>query len=215
MFTSGISAGSSLMQRMSAGRGVDAVEQRVRHLQNLIQSTSPPSGDSFSQQLKAKATPSASSNALHNPTLSVSAKGVVQPPTNLNTKASALWPLITQQASQHKIDPALIAAVIQQESGFNANATSKAGAQGLMQLMPATAKSLGVTNSLDPAQNIAAGTKYLSQKLSEFNGNIPLALAAYNAGSGAVKKHDGIPPYAETQGYVRKILSQYLSHKNA
>ena len=205
------------MQRMSAGRGVDAVEQRVRQLQHLIQSTSTsPTADSFSKQLQAKAsTPTANPYGPQAPTLSVSAKGVVQPPTNLNTKASALWPLITQQASQHKIDPALVAAVIPQESGFNNNATSKAGAQGLMQLMPATAKSLGVTDSLDPAQNIAAGTKYLSQKLSEFNCNIPLALAAYNAGSGAVKKYDGIPPYAETQGYVRKILGQYLSHKNA
>ncbi len=197
------------MQRMAAGRGVDAVEQRVRQLQHLIQSNAAPANN-FAQQLQATASGNTSA-----PTLSVSAKGMVQPPKNLGNKVTSLWPLITQQANQHKIDPALVAAVIQQESGFNANATSKAGAQGLMQLMPATAKSLGVTDSLDPAQNIAAGTKYLSQKLSEFNGNIPLALAAYNAGSGAVKKHDGIPPYTETQGYVRKILSQYLSHKNA
>jgi len=209
MFTSGINAGSSLMQRMAAGRGIDAVEQRVRHLQGLIQAGASSASD-FSQQLQTVA-----SNSPTASTLSVSAKGVVQPPKNLSNKVSTLWPLITQQASQHKIDPALVVAVIQQESGFNSNATSKAGAQGLMQLMPSTAKSLGVTDALDPSQNIAAGTKYLSQKLAEFNGNIPLALAAYNAGSGAVKKYDGIPPYAETQGYVRKILSQYLSHKNA
>ena len=101
-------------------------------------------------------------------------------------------------------------ALIQQESGFNQNAISKTGAQGLMQLMPSTAKSMGVTNAFNPSQNIEGGVKYLKGLLDRFNGNTILALAAYNAGPNAVKEHNGIPPYKETQNYVRNILKNYL-----
>jgi soluble lytic murein transglycosylase-like protein len=112
---------------------------------------------------------------------------------------------VSQAAKKHQVDPALIRALMHAESAFNPNAVSHKGAQGLMQLMPGTAKELGVEDALIPSQNIAGGAKYIAQLLKRFNGNIQLATAAYNAGPNAVKKYNGVPPYKETEVYVERV----------
>jgi hypothetical protein len=114
--------------------------------------------------------------------------------------------LILQAADRHQVDPALIKAIIMAESGYNPRAVSKKGARGLMQLMPRTAKSLGVKDSLDPEHNINGGVKYFSQLLNRFNGNVKLALAAYNAGARYVRQYQGVPPFGATRVYIKKVL---------
>jgi len=123
--------------------------------------------------------------------------------------------LITKYADKNGLDEDFVKAVINQESGFNPNATSHCGAMGLMQLMPSTAQGLGVTDAYNPEQNIEGGTKYLKGLMDRFGNDKQLALAAYNAGPNAVKKYGGIPPYAETQNYVKKVLSKYDTYKGA
>ena len=125
------------------------------------------------------------------------------------TRPSQFDPLITQAANSHSLDPRLVKSVMLVESGFNPSAVSPKGARGLMQLMPATASRHGARDVHDPAQNIAAGTKYLSHLLGLFGGNLEKSLAAYNAGEGAVARYGGIPPYNETRNYVRRALTAY------
>jgi soluble lytic murein transglycosylase-like protein len=122
--------------------------------------------------------------------------------------------IIREAASRHGVDEALVKAVIRVESDFHARARSPKGALGLMQLMPATARRHRVTRVLEPSDNVDGGVRHLNLLIRRYNGNLTLALAAYNAGEGAVDKYNGIPPYAETQGYVTRVLEyhkRYLS----
>jgi len=122
-----------------------------------------------------------------------------------------LEPVIRRHSSQQQLHPALIRAVIKAESGFDPRAVSRAGAIGLMQLMPQTARQLNVTNPFDPAQNVDAGVRHLKKLLQDFGGNVKLSLAAYNAGEGAVHRSSGIPNYAETKNYVKRISALYAN----
>jgi hypothetical protein len=123
--------------------------------------------------------------------------------------ADQLRALAVSAAQRHGLDPDLVLAVVAVESGFQAKAVSPKGAQGLMQLMPATASSLGVADAFDPEQNLDGGVRHLGSLLTLYDGDLTRALAAYNAGQGAVARHNGVPPYAETRAYVKKVLSRY------
>lgn len=136
------------------------------------------------------------------------------PENHFQTAAKAysrdeLRKLILKFSEQYKVDPSLVEAVVKAESAYDVMAISHKGAQGLMQLMPATAESLGVSNAHDPKENLEGGVQYLRKLLDHYQGNVDLALAAYNAGIGAVEKHQGIPPYPETIDYVAKVRKYY------
>jgi len=121
-------------------------------------------------------------------------------------------PLIQKASDKYKVDYSLVKAVIKAESNFNHKAVSPKGARGLMQLMPKTASTLQVRDSFEPESNIEGGVKYLRYLMNVYNGHLPLALAAYNAGEKAVARYGGIPPYAETQGYVRRVMALYKQY---
>jgi soluble lytic murein transglycosylase-like protein len=125
-----------------------------------------------------------------------------------------LHPIVIQTASRHQIDPALVKAIIMAESGFNTRAISKRGAKGLMQLMPATAQALGVEDIFNPKQNISGGVRYFKQLVTQFDGDVELALAAYNAGSRNVMHYQGIPPFKATQYYIKKVFKYYRIYKD-
>ena len=135
---------------------------------------------------------------------------LVKPASDKGYSKQQIKELISNIAAKHGVNDKLVKALVNQESGFNPTVVSKAGATGLMQLMPATAKSLGVTNPKDPVQNVDGGVRYLKSMMERYNGNLILALAAYNAGPAAVDKYGGVPPYKETQNYVKNILANYL-----
>jgi soluble lytic murein transglycosylase-like protein len=165
-------------------------------------STSP---SSFAATLQsATAAPAATAATATTPTTPAATTGQVTSTLSPSVPYAAQ---ITAAAQQNGIDPALLAGLIKQESGFNPTATSSAGAVGLTQLMPGTAASLGVTDPTDPTQSIQGGARYLAQQLTTFGGDATKALAAYNAGPGAVQQYGGVPPYAETQNYVKDVLA--------
>jgi len=137
------------------------------------------------------------------------------PPSVSGRKAEYLYHIfIIQTASHYQIDPALIKAIIMAESGYNTKAVSKRGAKGLMQLMPETAQSLGVEDIFNPHQNITGGVQYFKQMVNRFNGDVKLALAAYNAGSRNVRNYKGIPPFKATRIYIKKVFKYYQIYKN-
>jgi soluble lytic murein transglycosylase-like protein len=145
-------------------------------------------------------------------------QGAVVPKTEKLTSSatisntpSSIEGMIEKAAQTYNLDPKLLKSVIRHESNFNPKAKSHVGAIGLMQLMPSTARALGVDNPYDPMQNVLGGAKYLRKMLDKYDGNLHLALAAYNAGPGNVDKYGGIPPFKETQRYVQKITDTYLT----
>ena len=155
--------------------------------------------DNSSVQKLATEHPTQSRNLTNTP--------VVTPVSQNFNGEKSLNGLIGAMGQKYGVDPNLIREVVNAESGFNSQAVSPAGAQGLMQLMPGTASSYGVKNSFDSVQNLDGGTHFLKDLLDRFKGNVPLSLAAYNAGPGAVEKYQGVPPYKETQAYVQKIMA--------
>lgn len=141
------------------------------------------------------------------PTASHSCHGIT--PTILAQRAEPYLTTVRHYATHYGIDPNLVRAVITVESCFDRQAVSRVGAQGLMQLMPATARELGVQNSFDALDNIRGGIRYLHRMLQEFDQDITLALAAYNAGPGAVRRHNGVPPFNETRNYITRVMDHY------
>lgn len=186
----------SMFQEMLTGlMSSDALENTSQSLGSLLSTVE----NEAQSILQSNALPS-----INPSTTAVTTKQTSETVTNFDD-------IINEAATLYNLPEKLIKSVIKQESNFNPSATSYAGAAGLMQLMPATARSLGVDDVTDPKQNIMGGSKYLSQMLSRYNGDIEIALAAYNAGPGNVDKYNGIPPFSETQNYVQKVFKNYMS----
>lgn len=221
-----------------------SVATRVQQLQELVTksatATTPAGESSFAAALRAASaeggappeapepppatyspsaySPSAYSPSAYSPAAYTTPSNHPSTPLGASTPpsgASAYAGIIERAAVQNGVEPALLMGLIEQESGFDPNAQSGAGASGLTQLMPSTAASLGVTEPLNPEQSISGGARLLGQLLRQFGGNVSDALAAYNAGAGAVERYGGIPPYPETEAYVTKVLANAQSFRGA
>ncbi len=202
---------------------IEAVMSRIGQLQSMMGASTPataaptrrrPASRARSRARRAAPAP-ATPPSLRSPRRSAP-RPLPRAPTSTSSSLPAGTPYaaeITAAAQANGLDPALLAGLIKQESGFNPNAGSGAGARGLTQLMPGTAAGLGVTNVLDPVQSINGGAKYLKQQLDAFGGDTAKALAAYNAGPGAVQRFGGIPPYSETQNYVRIVQANAAAYR--
>ena len=186
---------------------VEAVVARVEQLQQLFSAATAPGGnggqDFASQLTAASVAAQPAATAATAPVATLASTGAA---TSSALPAGVPYGAeITAAARKHGIDPALLAGLVRQESNFNPTAGSPAGARGLTQLMPGTAAGLGVADVTDPVQSLEGGARYLAQQLAAFGGDVTKALAAYNAGPGAVQRYGGVPPYAETQAYVQKV----------
>ena len=203
---------------MSIFNRINAIENKISSLEGRFESHAPPAGigkknvanpndprgvtfeNLVNSLADEKFKPGASSSSY-------------APSAQQQLDSASVRPYVQEAAAKYNVDPALIEAVIKQESAYNASAQSPVGAQGLMQLMPGTAKDLGVANSFDPRENVMGGAKYLSQLMTMFDGNLTKVVAGYNAGPGNVQKYGGVPPFEETQNYVEKVLNNYSEFK--
>jgi soluble lytic murein transglycosylase-like protein len=170
-----------------------------------------PSAGTASMQAARSAAAEVSQYFGHESTQSANAKILAANTRGHQASQDEIDASIVMAAARHNVDPNLVRAVVKVESNFNSNAVSRKGAMGLMQLMPQTARSLNVKNPFDAAQNVDAGVRHLKSLLESYGGDVNLTLAAYNAGSGAVARSAGVPHYAETQDYVRRITKLYYS----
>ncbi|HSA07096.1 MAG TPA: lytic transglycosylase domain-containing protein [Candidatus Gastranaerophilales bacterium] len=192
---------SNSISKMLQGASFTSAQQRVSQIENQIVETT-----KQLESLKTQA-PSKFAEILNQPP-TVPLKYKLADPQKVSR--AELQNIVNKVAEKYQVNEKLVTAIIRQESGFNPNAVSKAGAMGLMQLMPGTAKKLGVLNPFSPVQNVEGGVRYIKQMLDKYQGNVILALAAYNAGPGNVDKYGGVPPFKETQNYVKSILSHIL-----
>lgn len=194
MMTTSATAGNMYVYKNSSG-------------QVLLTNTTP-SGNfqAFNKKVKETYYPD---SQVRNPTNNTSASHYGQSVASRSANRNAYDALIRSSAARHGVDPALMKAMMHTESAFNPNARSPVGAQGLMQLMPATARRFSVNNTWSPAENIEGAAKYIAWLMRRFNNNVEFAIAGYNAGEGNVDKYGGIPPFRETRNYVKSVLSRY------